>query len=91
MLEVGEARQPIQEETMRRIGSFVALVVISLCLGWACQPAGSPANTPRLVIVKGSFSTTANNGPGGQIINIDATGGTAALPFDKIKRYTVTI
>jgi hypothetical protein len=74
---------------MRRIGSFVALVVISFSFG--CQPTGSPANTPGLVIVKGSISTTANNGPGGQTINIDATGGAAGLPFGKIKRYTITI
>jgi hypothetical protein len=78
---------PIQEETMRRVGSFVALVVISFFLG--CQPTGSPANTPGLVIVKGSLNTTANNGPG-QVINIDGAGG-AALPFGKIKRYTITL
>jgi hypothetical protein len=43
-----------------------------------------------LVIVRGSFNTTANNGAGGQGINIDAVGGTA-LPFAKVKRYTVTL
>jgi hypothetical protein len=75
---------------MRRIGSFVALVVISLSFGCVCPPAISPTNTPRLVIVKGSLNTTANNGPGGQVINIDGTGG-ATLPFDKIKRYTITL
>jgi hypothetical protein len=39
--------------------------------------------------VKSSFITTASNGPG-QVINIDAAGG-AALPFGKIKRYTITL
>ena len=50
----------------------------------------SPVNEPKLVIVKGSFNTTANNGPGGQVINIDAVSRTA-FPFAKIKRYTLTI
>jgi len=75
---------------MRRIGSFVALFLTSLTFGCACSPTGSPTNEARLVIVKGSFDTTANNGPGGDGINIDAE-ARAALPFDKIKRYTVTL
>jgi hypothetical protein len=41
------------------------------------------------VAVQGTLSTTANNGSG-QRINIDVLGG-AALPFGKIKRYTVTL
>lgn len=74
---------------MRRFGTFAALVAISLTFGCACPPASSQTNEPRLVIVKGSLNTTANNGPG-QGINIDAASG-GALAFGKVKRYTVTI
>lgn len=48
------------------------------------------ANGPQVVIVKGSLVTTANNGSGGQGINIDGAAG-GALPFGKVKRYTLTI
>jgi hypothetical protein len=74
---------------MRTIGGFVALVLTSLSFGCVYPPTCSPANEARLVIVKGSLNTTANNGPG-EVTNIDVAGA-AALPFGKIKRYTVTL
>ncbi len=80
---------------------LAAVVAASLTLGCACPQtvpaAGNPrpsaipaASSSRAVVVKGSFSTTANNGPGGQGVNIDVVGG-SALPFGKVKRYTVTL
>ena len=75
---------------MRKFDSFVVPLLASLCVSCTCMPSGSPANQPRIVIVKGSFNTTANNGPNGQGVNIDAAAG-GALPFDKVKRYTLTI
>lgn len=75
---------------MRTLARLTALAAIALATGCACPPTSSAAGSPRIVIVKGSFVTTANNGPGGQGINIDATSG-GALPFGKVKRYTVTI
>ena len=74
---------------MARLRFFSAIVVIGVAFG--CRPANSwPGNTPRVVVVKGSLNTTANSGPGGQVVNIDGVGG-PALPFDKVKRYTVAI
>lgn len=63
----------------------VVLCILPILFSCAC-----PRNKPKLVIVKGSFNTTANNGSGGQGINIDAA-NRADLPFAKIKRYTATI
>jgi hypothetical protein len=75
----------------KKMSYMTVLCILSILFGCAClTPASSLANGPKLVIVKGSFDTTASNGPGGQVINIDVVGG-AALPLTKIKRYTVTL
>jgi len=80
---------------MRKAGRFAALVAAFITSGCASsRPIPSPqpiptAGCPGPVIVKGSFTTSASNGPG-EGLNIDVVGG-AALPSGKVKRYTVTI
>jgi len=68
-----------------------ALCMLALLSGCVCPaPVDSPATASNVVVVKGSFNTTASNGSGGQGINIDAV-SRAALPLAKVKRYTVTL
>lgn len=74
---------------MRTSHRFAALVATGITFGCASPQPIPTSSSPRPVIVKGSFSTTASN-EGKEGINIDVLGG-AALPFGKVKRYTVTI
>src|SRR3954468_6193219 len=70
--------------------NLVAFMLAGLSLGCPNPPQPGPV-TPeaKIVIVNGSFTTTANNGQG-QGGNIDVASN-GALVFGKIKRYTVTI
>lgn len=76
---------------MKNLMYATVLCILPLMVGCACcKPASQPTCSPKLVVVKGSVNTTVNNGPAGQGVNIDAV-SRAALPFDKVKRYTVSI
>ena len=72
---------------MRVVWLFATLSLVSLLCACAPMPPATAASGARIVVVQGSINTTANNGAG-QGVNIDAVG---ALPFGKIKRYTVTL
>jgi hypothetical protein len=76
---------------IKKINNMMVLCILAIFVGCISLTATEvSAVPPNLVIVKGSLNTTPSNGPAGQGINIDVVGG-AALPFGKIKRYTVTI
>lgn len=74
---------------INKISHATALCVLAALAGCACPPP-SPGGGPQLVVVKGSLTTTANNGSAGQGVNSDVVGG-PVLSLSKIKRYTVTL
>jgi hypothetical protein len=83
------ATRHAQENAMRGTGRFAALIATGVTFGCVSPQPIPTASGLKPVVVKGSFSTTASNA-GKDGINFDVVGGDA-LPFGKVKRYTVTI